>query len=132
MEASKILSRNSPVTFRLKFEENVLTEEQIMEKHVKTFLDIVILSILSGKSTYGYKIIASIHKEFGILLSPASLYPLLHVLENNELIESSFDSGKTVYCLTLKGKNTLGRKITAYTLSFQTMKNFMKAQERIP
>ena len=110
----------------------MLAEDQSMEKHVKTFLDMVILVILSGRSTYGYKIIASIHKEFGILLSPASLYPLLHVLEHNKLIESSFDDGKTVYRLTLKGKDALGKKITAYTLSFQMMKNFMKTQGRIP
>ena len=90
--------------------ENVLPEERIIEKHVKTFLDIVILAVLNGKSTYGYNIIATIHREFGILLSPASLYPLLHLLENDKLIESNFDKGKTVYSLTVKGNVVLFEK----------------------
>ncbi|MCJ7762167.1 PadR family transcriptional regulator, partial [Candidatus Bathyarchaeota archaeon] len=81
--------------------------------------------------TYGYKIISVIHTEFGILLSPASLYPLLHLLENNKLVESNFDRGKTVCCLTPKGKETLGRKFAAYNLSNQIMRNFIKTHARI-
>jgi DNA-binding PadR family transcriptional regulator len=113
------------------FEENILPEEQIIEKHVKTFLDIIILAMLNGKVTYGYKIIAVIHTEFGVLLSPASLYPLLHFLEQNKLVESIFDQGKTMYRLTSKGKDTLERKLALYNLSIQTMSNFMKVHGKI-
>jgi len=113
------------------FEENILPEEQIIEKHVKTFLDIIILAMLNGKVTYGYKIIAVIHTEFGVLLSPASLYPLLHLLEQNKLVESNFDQGKTMYCLTPKGKDTFERKLASYNLSIQIMSNFMRVHGKI-
>src|SRR3990170_6535821 len=109
-----MLNRNSSTCWITTVGENVLPEERIIEKHVKTFLDIVILAVLNGKSTYGYKIIASIHREFGILLSPASLYPLLHLLENNELIEARSDKGKAVYYVTPKGKEKFEKKFTAY------------------
>ena len=113
------------------FEENVLSEKIVIEKYVKTFLDMVILAMLNGKATYGYKIISVIHTEFGILLSPASLYPRLHLLENNKLIESNLGGGKTVYCLTPKGKEAFNRKFVAYNLSNQIMRNFIKTHARI-
>ena len=122
-----MLKKINPIQFKVMFEENLMVEEdQTIEKHVKTFLDIVILSMLNGRPTYGYKIIAIIHKEFGILLSPASLYPLLHALENEKLIESSSDDGKTFYQLTPRGKETFRKKFSAYNLSTHIMCNFIK------
>ena len=111
--------------------ENVLPEDRIIEKHIKTFLDIVILAVLNGKSTYGYNIIATVHREFGILLSPASLYPLLHRLEKDKLIESNFDKGKTVYSLTVKGKQTFGKKFVIYNLTIQIMTKFIRTYGKI-
>jgi DNA-binding PadR family transcriptional regulator len=108
--------------------ENVMSEERIIEKQVKTFLDIVVLAILNGNSMHGYKIIAAIHRDFGVLLSPASLYPLLHLLENNKLIESRFDKGKTVYNVTPKGKEKFEKKFTAYKRSIQIMMNFIRTR----
>ena len=106
--------------------EDVLSDERIIEKQVKAFLDIVILAILNGNSMYGYKIIAAIHRDFGILLSPASLYPLLHLLENNKLIESRPDKGKTVYYATPKGKEKFEKTFTAYKASIERMSHFVK------
>lgn len=103
-----------------------LFAEQITGKQVKTFLDIIVLALLNGKPMYGYKIIAAIHKEFGILLSPGSLYPLLHVLEDNKLIEPSFDKGKIVYQTTHKGKEKFEKIFSAYKASIQRMSNFIK------
>jgi DNA-binding PadR family transcriptional regulator len=126
-----MLTQNGPNQCRTVFEENIVPEDQTIEKHVKTFLDMLILAMLNGKSTYGYHIIAAIHTEFGILLSPASLYPLLHTLENGKLIEANTERGKTVYRLTQKGKENFGKKFMAYNLSIQIMKNFMKSYEKI-
>ena len=110
--------------------ENVMSEDCVIEKQVKTFLDIVVLAILNGNSMYGYKIIAAIHRDFGILLSPASIYPLLHLLENNKLIESRPDKGKTVYCVTPKGKEKFEKIFAAYNLSIQIITNFIKTREK--
>ena len=101
-------------------------KEGITERHVKAFLDLLILGILNGRSMYGYKIIGAVHKEFGVLLSPGSLYPLLHSLEDNTLIESRFNGGKIVYAVTLKGKKKFQNVFTAYKTAMRKMENFIK------
>ena len=107
-------------------EKNALLDERIIERQVKTFLDIVILAMLNGRSMHGYKILATIRRELGILLNPAFLYSQLHLLEENKLIEPTFGKGKTIYYLTPKGKAIFKKKFNAYNLSFQIMKNFIK------
>ena len=113
--------------------QNVMYENKIAERHLKTFLDIVIMAILTGGSTHGYKIIATLHKEFGILLSPGSLYPLLHCLEDDKLIESTFQKGKVVYRVTSAGKEKFGKAVVAYNFSIQKMSHFVKTHgESLP
>ena len=112
-------------------EKDTLIDERIMEKQVKTFLDIVILALLNRRSMHGYKILATIHRELGVLLSPASLYPQLHLLKENKLIEPSFDNGKTIYSLTPKGKEIFEKKFNAYNLSFQIMNKVIKNRAEI-
>ena len=97
-----------------------------MEKNLKAFLDIVILAMLREGSTHGYKIIATIHEEFGILLSPGCLYPLLHCLEEEKLIISTIDRAKVVYCLTPEGKEKFEKAFVAYNFSIQKMSRFVK------
>ena len=81
--------------------------------------------MLNGEPMYGYKIISAIHREFGVLLSPGSLYPLLHYLEDNKLIKSSFTKGKIVYQVTPKGKEKFEKTFTAYKASIQRMAHFV-------
>jgi DNA-binding PadR family transcriptional regulator len=103
-----------------------LLEERIVTRHVKTFLDIVVLAMLNSKPMYGYKLIAAVHREFGVLLSPGSLYPLLHSLEDNKLIESRFQRGKIVYAVTSKGKKKFQNVFLAYKTAMRKMENFIK------
>lgn len=103
-----------------------LLEERIVARHVKTFLDIVVLAMLNGKPMYGYKLIAAVHKEFGVLLSPGSLYPLLHSLEDNKLIKSSFQGGKIIYAVTTNGKKKFQNVFMAYKTAIRKMENFIK------
>lgn len=104
-----------------------LLEERITEKQVKAFLDIIVLAMLNGEPMYGYKIIAAIHKEFGILLSPGSLYPLLRILEKKKLLESRFEKRRVVYKATFMGKEKFKKVFTAYRASIQRMSLFIKA-----
>jgi DNA-binding PadR family transcriptional regulator len=106
--------------------QNVMHEIKIVERHLKTSLDIVIMAMLTGGATHGYKIIATLHKEFGILLSPGSLYPILHCLEDDKLIESTLDKGKVVYRATSAGKEKFGKAVVAYNFSIQKLSHFVK------
>jgi len=105
-----------------------MLEERITEKHVKTFLDIIVMAMLNGEPMYGYNVIAAIHKEFGILLSPGSLYPALHFLEENRLIEATFDKGKIIYHVTPKGKMKFENAFLAYRACMEMMANFVKVR----
>jgi DNA-binding PadR family transcriptional regulator len=122
----KKMEKNMFVQLDVMAKEDLVPEDNTIERYVKTFLDLVILSVLSGKALYGYKIIAIIHKEFGILLSPASLYPLLHVLEGQKLIKSNSDNGRTFYQLSPRGEETFRKKYISYNLSNQIISNFMR------
>lgn len=108
--------------------QNVMDVNKIAERHLKAFLDIIIIAILNGGSSHGYRIIAAIHKEFGILLSPGSLYPLLHCLEDDKLIESTLDRGKIVYRVTSSGKEKFEKAVAAYNFSIQKMSHFVKTR----
>lgn len=107
-------------------------EERITERHVKAFLDLLILAILNGKPMYGYKIIAAVHKEFGVLLSPGSLYPLLHALEEKRMVESQFQGGRIIYSMTSNGKKIFQNTFTEYKATIRQMDNFMNSNTRSP
>jgi DNA-binding PadR family transcriptional regulator len=107
-------------------------EGGITGRHVKAFLDLLILGILNGKPMYGYKIIAAIHKEFGVLLSPGSLYPLLHTLEEKRIVESQFQGGRIIYSVTSSGKKIFQSTFTEYKATIQQMDNFINSNTRDP
>jgi DNA-binding PadR family transcriptional regulator len=114
------------------FEKEVKFEEGITGRHVKAFLDLLILGILNGKPMYGYKIIAAIHKEFGVLLSPGSLYPLLHALEEKRMVESQFQGGRIIYSVTPNGKKIFQNTFAEYKATVQQMDNFINSNTRRP
>ena len=101
--------------------------EKIAERHVKAFLDLLVLGILNGNSLYGYKIIAAVHKEFGVLLSPGSLYPLLHALESKMMVTSTCQSGKIVYAATPNGRRVFQSTFTDYRAAVQQLCSFMNS-----
>jgi len=103
-----------------------LLQKRINEKIVRSFLDVIVMTILNGTPTHGYDIIATIHKEFGTLLSPGTLYPLLHSLEDNGLIESSYDGGRIIYETTSKGKQSFESTLSAFNSAFGKMSDFVK------
>ena len=107
--------------------ERKLDEEGMTGRHVKAFLDLLILAILNGKPMYGYKIIAAVHKEFGVLLSPGSLYPLLHTLEEKGLVDSQFQGGRIVYSMTSNGRKIFQNTFTEYKATIRQMDNFMNS-----
>jgi DNA-binding PadR family transcriptional regulator len=102
----------------------------ITERHVKAFLDLLVLGILNGHNMYGYKIIGAVHKEFGVLLSPGSLYPLLHMLEEKKMISSEARGGKIVYSATSVGRRAFQNTFTEYRAAVKQLDVFMNTGAR--
>lgn len=79
---------------------------EMLRRYVKAFLDLLVLAILNSRPRCGYEILATIHRGFGVLISPGTLYPLLHMLEERGLIEGRPQNRRKNYVLTRKGLET--------------------------
>ncbi len=91
-----------------------------MEKNynfTRSDIKMILLSLLSKKDMYGYQLIQKV-KELSnnyFLLKEGSLYPILHSLENDELINSYWEETasmrkKKYYSITEKGKKVLSKE----------------------
>lgn len=80
---------------------------------VRGSLDLVVLSVLAGGKKYGYLIQKEVREASSarVDLAAGTLYPLLHKLEDDGLVKSSWDSGsgreRKWYELTAAGKRRL-------------------------
>jgi len=69
------------------FDRSKLSNDSI-EKMLKDNLETIILALIQNKPMCGTDIIGIIHLEFNVLLSPGTIYPLLHSLEEKGLLVS--------------------------------------------
>lgn len=71
--------------------------ENSVEKFVKDNLEMIVLSLLFKDSMCGMDIMKTIHKNFNVLISPGTLYPLLHSLMKRGLLKCESGIKKKVY-----------------------------------
>ena len=77
---------------------------------------LLVLAVLENRDLYGYKIIREleIRSENAFEMSEGTLYPILHALEKEKLLESyweEFDGrNRKYYHITKKGKKQLREK----------------------
>jgi len=100
-------------------------EIDVKDHLVKTFLDIIVLSMLKKNSSHGYAIIADIHKQFDVLLSPGTLYPLLYSLEKKAFISIKKEGRRKNYFLTEKGLIQSEKVIQLYRNNIGHLLRFM-------
>ncbi len=80
---------------------------------VRGSLDLMVLSVLAGGKKYGYLIQKEVREASGtrVDLAAGTLYPLLHKLEDEGLVKSSWDNStgreRKWYELTAAGKRRL-------------------------
>ena len=81
--------------------------EELNERVIKSFLDVVIMAKLKTESLSGYDFIAYINRRLNILISAGTVYSLLYALERKQLIEGSGEERGRTYKLTDKGRATI-------------------------
>lgn len=87
--------------------------EKFQSDLLRGSLELMVLSIVSQESVYGYLIQKKLNLASGgkVKLPAGTLYPLLHRLESDKLIQSSWDSStgrrRKWYSVTSKGKKRL-------------------------
>jgi len=80
--------------------------KKMRENFVKRNIEAILLLILDKNDMCGYDIISHIHERLGVLLSPGVIYPTLHRLDRDGLIEGKWNSRKKIYTLTNTGKSS--------------------------
>ena len=88
---------------------------------LKGTLSLLILSLLSRRAMYGYEIAATVHADTDGAFNwkAGSLYPSLHKLETDELIEGEWEEKDTgrkrrYYHITKKGRAELAEKVKSW------------------
>jgi len=87
--------------------------ERFQRDLVRGSLDLMVLSVLAGAKKYGYLIQKQVRKASGsrVDLAAGTLYPLLHRLEDEGLVRSSWDDctgrQRKWYELTAAGRKRL-------------------------
>jgi PadR family transcriptional regulator PadR len=95
---------------------------------VKGTLSLLILSLLSRKSMYGYEIAATVHRDTDGTFTwrEGSLYPNLHKMEQGGLIVGAWEEKETgrkrrYYKITKKGRAALDEKVQSWTALAQAV-----------
>lgn len=107
-------------------------EGKSIESMVKPFLEILVLAMLNGESLHGYKMIAKIHKNFGVLLSPGTLYPLLYKLEEEGVVKVKQVKRRKLYRLTLKGRKRVSTIMKLYKKNSEKIFRFIDTNLETP
>lgn len=64
--------------------------EESMEHIVKNDLELIVLALLANEPMHGIEIMKAMHKNFGVLLSAGTIYPLLHKLEKDGMLKREY------------------------------------------
>jgi PadR family transcriptional regulator PadR len=85
--------------------------EQIKNRFVKSFLDLLILRLIEAEPRWGYDIIKETETTYKIKIRHGALYPMLNKLETKGLLKSRIDLQKgrvrRVYEITETGKQAM-------------------------
>lgn len=95
-------------------------------------IKMILLSLLSKEDMYGYQIIQEVKKLSNsyFLFKEGSLYPILHLLTNDQLISAYWEETYSVrkkkyYALTEKGKKVLEKEKKDWNKYFKCINNIL-------
>ncbi|MEM2338234.1 MAG: helix-turn-helix transcriptional regulator [Candidatus Bathyarchaeia archaeon] len=96
-------------------------KKKFIERIIISFLDIVIMAHFKDRAFSGYDVLVFVQKQFGLLLSPGTVYSRLYSMEREGLIKLVVKKGrKRVYRVT-----ELGKMMVDVTTSMDEMKFFI-------
>ncbi len=85
--------------------------KELGHRFVKSFLDMLILQMVSSEATWGYDIIKKTKTQYNVKLRHGALYPMLNRLEAKGLLRSRKELQKgrvrKIYEISLEGKQLL-------------------------
>ncbi|VVB93710.1 Transcriptional regulator PadR-like family protein [uncultured archaeon] len=101
--------------------------DETIERLVKEYLDIVVLSLVAGKPMCGTDIMDIVHRNFNVLLSPGTIYPLLHRLKKEGLLECDCNIKKKVYKPAKGSEMHIRDILDGHLLANELLNGFVKS-----
>jgi len=102
-----------------------------IEKMVKDNLEAIILSLLQRKPMCGTDIIKIIHLEFNVLLSPGTIYPLLHSLKKKGLLTFKKRGKATTYTPTADAKLKIRSIVDEHIQARKLLNHYLQQEATI-
>ncbi len=99
-----------------------------IERYVKEYLDMVVLALIAGKPMCGTDILDIVHRNFNVLLSPGTVYPLLHRLKKEGLLECECSIKKKVYKPARGSEANIQRILDEHSLANEFLNDFLKSR----
>jgi PadR family transcriptional regulator PadR len=105
---------------------------------VRGSLDLMVLSVLAGGKKYGYLLQKEVREASGsrVDLQAGTLYPLLHKLEDERLVKSSWDEStgrqRKWYELTAAGKKRLSAQAQEWADYAECIKQLLSVAQVKP
>lgn len=100
--------------------------EELQKKVLLSLTDIIILQVIKNNIMSGHDIIKEINKQFNILISSGTIYPILTKLKKQKLIKDIKKNGRRAYYSTRDGK-FIRRTLTLHYLGLQKdLRSYLK------
>lgn len=108
--------------------EKLDVADATIERFVKEYLDMVVLALIASKPMCGTDILDIVHRNFNVLLSPGTIYPLLHRLKKDGLIECECSVKKKLYKPARGSEANIQRILDEHSLANEFLNDFLKSQ----
>ena len=112
------------------FDESKISGDSI-EKMVKDNLENIILAILQKETMCGLDIIGTIHLKFNVLLSPGTIYPLLHSLKQKGLLSVKKSGKEIVYGPVEEAKPRIRNLVNSHIQAHQLLNHYLQQETKI-
>jgi len=110
------------------FIDRSMLSNNSMKKMVKDNLEAIVLALLQRKAMCGIDIIGTIHKEFDVLNSPGTVYPLLHSLQKRGLITSVKEGKEKRYAPSEDSELEIRRLVYEHVLTRKLLNSYLQKE----
>jgi len=112
------------------FNESTVSGKSV-EKIVKDNLENVILAILQKDMMCGTEIIGTIHLKFNVLLSPGTIYPMLHSLKQKGLLTFKKSGKEIVYGPVEDAKPRIRNLVNEHIQAHSVLNHYLQQELKI-
>jgi len=109
-------------------EKGEMTSDSV-QASVKGELEYLVLALVLKRPMCGTDIIKSIHGKFGLLLSPGTVYPLLHDLERRGLLQQERGAKVKKYRPAQGAEEKIRRRLDDWVEAKKIIIRFLKSGE---